>query len=194
MLLVVVEEVASMTLQRLPWGLGIRPASARRHKVSDMHLGPQSSDLVVVLVSCETAWEPHAQAVVVREDVRSVLMAIPGLTSLSFDQVHAREQQHTLSPVTQVWLHREVCRLAFRHKILAEPCDENSSESAYRRLEPSYAQYCAGPPGKAQRTRSLPLGGSMSNGHCEGVVLRVPARSVAPLESLVPAIWRRVAV
>ena len=44
----------------------------------------------------------HAQAVVVREDIQSVLMTIPGLTSLSFDQVHAQGQQHTLSPVTQV--------------------------------------------------------------------------------------------
>ena len=73
LLLVVVEVVASKMLQRLPWELGNRPASEHRHTVSDTHLGPQSPDLVEVMVSYETAWVHHAQAVVAREDVRYVL-------------------------------------------------------------------------------------------------------------------------
>ena len=63
MLLVVVEVVASKTLQHSRRKWDTRPASEHRHKVSDTHLGPQSTDPVVVLVSYETAMALHVQVV-----------------------------------------------------------------------------------------------------------------------------------
>ena len=118
-----------------------------------------------------------------------------GSTSPSSGLAHVRAQQHKLSHAAQGWQHHVVCRQAFRRRILVEPFFENPLEFAYRQVVLSEAYCYAGPPEKAQQTRSFRIGGSTSNGRCEAVVLRALEKlPVVPLGNLGLAISRPIVV